>query len=186
MQWSQLKKRIEDTFAQSVKGRLEIWSTRYRHAVHQYGEAWITIDKKKIVTMGTLRFEVAFYKASQRLREERECTDYRDPAQTGGYRRAADETEKAVKDEGIFAAWDLNKSLFDYLNLSIDESLTSQNPIIQAFATLDKRCGKRRLLELEFTDEHPLVSQFYLFRCHVEGLAPGERFHAPVDQIASA
>ncbi len=174
MQWSQLKKRIEETFADSVKGRLEVWSTRYRHAVHQYGESWITIDKKKIATMGTLRFEVAFWKTARRLREERQCTDYRDPTQSTEYYAAHDEAQQLLREEGIFASCDLNRSLFAYLNLSIDDALASEDPIIAAFGMLDKRCGKRRLIDLELTDKHPLVSQFYQFRCYAEGLQLGQ------------
>lgn len=44
MKWSELKKRIEEKFAESVHGRVEVWATRYRHAHDQEGEAWITFD----------------------------------------------------------------------------------------------------------------------------------------------
>jgi len=174
MQWSQLKKRVEDTFADSVKGRLEVWSTRYRHAVHQYGESWITIDKKKIATMGTLRFEIACWKTAQQLREQRQCTDWRDPTQLSDYYGARNEAHQMVVDASIFASCDLNNSLFQYLNLSIDHALASENPIIKAFALLDKRCGKRRLESFKLVNQHPLVCRFYEFRCFAEGLRPDQ------------
>jgi hypothetical protein len=40
---------------------------------------------------------------------------------------------------------DVNRGLFDFLNLSIDDAIKSDNPIIRAFATLDRRFGRRRL-----------------------------------------
>ena len=48
MKWSQLKKRIEESFADSVRGRVEVWNTRYRRAHDDAGEAWITIDKQRV------------------------------------------------------------------------------------------------------------------------------------------
>ncbi|MFC7513559.1 hypothetical protein ACFQUU_00930 [Herbaspirillum sp. GCM10030257] len=48
MQWSQLKKSLEASFAESVRGRVEVWATRYRHAHEQAGEAWITFDKHRL------------------------------------------------------------------------------------------------------------------------------------------
>ncbi len=47
MRWSQLKKMIEATFADHVKGRVEVFVTRYRHAHDAAGEAWIVIGGKR-------------------------------------------------------------------------------------------------------------------------------------------
>jgi hypothetical protein len=178
MQWSQLKKRMEETFADAVRGRLELWVTRYRDAHDDAGEAWITLDKQKIVTMGNLKFQIAHYETAQRLRKDRDCQDYRDPTQLAGYRGAWDDATKSLHDAGIFDSHDLPRSMFTYLNLSIDDALTSDNPIIRAFAVLDRRCGKRRLSDFDATSEHLLVRQFYRFRCHVEGIRFDQPPHA--------
>jgi len=149
MRWSQLKSRVESGFAVSVKGRVEVWSTRYRRAVHRFGEAWITIDGQKVVTMGTLRSENEYHK-------------------TGGSLLDATRT---IHDRGVFSSWDLNRSLFVYLNLNIEDAWNSENAIIRAFAVLDRRFGKRRLAGLEVRGQHPLVEQFAFFRCQAEGIA---------------
>ena len=56
MKWSQLKSRIEATFANSVAGRVEVWNTRYRKShwdgIEVYGEAWITIDGQRKYDIG--------------------------------------------------------------------------------------------------------------------------------------
>ena len=70
MQWSQLKKRLESTFADSVRGRVEVWATRYRSAHDQAGEAWITFDKNRLVSMGTWTYEVESAKIRDALGEE--------------------------------------------------------------------------------------------------------------------
>lgn len=167
-----------------MKGRVEIWSTRYRHAHDGEGEAWITIDKTRIRTMGTLRYYVAQGAAARRIQEERGCTDFRNPEQSAGYYNAWNEANRTVQEDGIFGASDLNRSLFAYLNLSIEDALESQNPIIQAFGLLDKRFGKRRLAEFDPGGKNPLVVQLYLFRCGVEGVSP--RSHDPQDAMGTS
>jgi len=65
---------------------------------------------------------------------------------------------------------DVNRALFDFLNLSINDAIKSDNPIIRAFATLDRRFGRRRLDAFDDSKEHPLVKTLYRFRCKAEGV----------------
>ena len=67
MQWSQLKKRIEHNFAASLRGRVQVWSTRYRRAHDGAGESWITIDGQKVATMGSIRFGAEVWERVTRL-----------------------------------------------------------------------------------------------------------------------
>ena len=170
MMWSQLKKRIEATFADSVAGRVEVWNTRYRKSHDEEGEAWITIDKQLVSSMGTYTYFNESYREANRLCEERGCTDYRDPDQYEAYHRAHDKADQIVHDRGMFRMEDVNSALFDALNLSIDDAIKSDNPIIRAFATLDRRFGKRRLAAFDDSKEHPLVRTLYRIRCEAEGL----------------
>lgn len=172
MQWSKLKRRIEESFADSVKGRVQVWATRYRHSHDQVGESWITIDKVRVVSMGTQSYFNEYYGTAHRLRTEGDCLDYRDPGQKEGYYKAYDEAEKATQEKGIFPSWELGHSIREFLRISIDEALASGNPIIRTLAVLDHRFGKRRLIEFDPTEEHPMVVQMYQFRCSAEGLVP--------------
>ncbi len=71
---------------------------------------------------------------------------------------------------GYSSLWDVNGLLFDYLNMSIDDILTSDHPVIRAFGMLDKRLGKRRLKAFDVEDEHPLIKILYDFRYSSEGI----------------
>jgi hypothetical protein len=173
MKWSQLKKRIEALFADSVAGRVEVWNTRYRRSHDAEGEAWITFDKQRVSSMGTYTFFGESYREVTRIRQELGCMDYRDPEQSDAYYRAHAEADKLAHDRGAFASWDVNRALFDYLNLSIDDAIKSDNPIVRAFATLDRRFGKGRLTEFDDSKEHPLVRTLYRLRCEAEGLETG-------------
>lgn len=46
MQWSKLKKNVEDRFARSVKGKVHLYSTAYNSGGNRcrYGSVWITFD----------------------------------------------------------------------------------------------------------------------------------------------
>jgi len=164
MQWSQLKKRIETGFAESVAGRVEIWSTRYRRAHDDAGEAWITIDKVKVAAMGNCRWRIALYENAGRLQEERGCSDYQDDAQNAGYHQALAEARTQTQASGVFSDYDFRRSLFAFLNLSIDDALASEDPIIRTFAMLDRRFGKRRVMAFDSREENPLVRQLHEFR----------------------
>lgn len=66
-------------------------------------------------------------------------------------------------------------NLFD--NQSIEESLSSSNPLVRVFALLERRLGKRRLLALaeKMERELPWVRAFYLIRIQAEGLVATEQ-----------
>lgn len=49
MQWSKLKKRIEDNFADSVKGRIQVFTTAYRRQ-DDIARSWLVIDGKQEVS----------------------------------------------------------------------------------------------------------------------------------------
>jgi hypothetical protein len=53
MQWSQLKKRIEERLAKSVRSRVVLGSTTYRHSHDMEGRGWIAIDKQEILNIPT-------------------------------------------------------------------------------------------------------------------------------------
>ena len=158
MKWSQLKKRIEATFAKSVAGRVEVWNTRYRGAHDDAGEAWITVDGVRVTSMGACTFGRMYWEESWKLRQD-------------GYCRTRDEAVRRAHERGGFLPSEVNRALFDYLSLSIDDAIKSDNPIIRAFATLDRRFGKRRLAEFDDSKEHPLVRTLYRIRCGAEGIA---------------
>ncbi|NLW49035.1 MAG: hypothetical protein GXY86_17105 [Firmicutes bacterium] len=153
MQWSQLKKRIFERFAQSVKERIDIGSTCYRKMHDQLGRGWISIDKKEILDMSTYTFEVEQY---QMYRQNN--NDW-------------DQAAKQLHNQNLFSQYDLHNSLYNYLNLSIEQIMVSDNPIIRAMGMLDARLGHKRLQKLDVTGEHILVKRLFHLRCEAEGIS---------------
>jgi hypothetical protein len=132
MKWSRLKKRIEDTFADSVHDRVELWATRYRHTHDQEGEAWIPFDGKRTISLGTYSYEMEARRVRNELRAASGCVNYRNTEHQAGYYAAYDQEDKIVNHQGFYPLWEFHDALFAYLNLSIDEILRSTNPLIKA------------------------------------------------------
>lgn len=170
MQWSQLKKRIEDGMADSVRGRVQIWSTRYRHAHDAEGEAWITVDGVRVQSFGTLTYYAAQGREVRQLRGESGLPDWNDRVACAAYHRAHQDADRRLAQRGVLSHWDVNRLLFDYLNTDIETILNADNPLLRALGLMDRRCGKRRLAALDPEREHPLVQTLLRVRREAEGI----------------
>ena len=162
MQWSKLKQTIESKFADSIKGRVELFSTTYRKPNSSTGRGWITIDKEEIVNFATIKsmwnFGAYYHEATQT-----DCLTH----------PAVDDSERTVgelAEEGEFSRFDLHNCCWEYLNLTVEEGLEHKSPIINSLAILDKRLGKRRLVTIDKTKLHPLTKRLFEFRLSVEKL----------------
>lgn len=174
MKWNQIKKRIEAMLAESVRRKVAFGLTSYRKCHDQLGRGWITIDGREILNMPSLDFDIETY---HRSRENQTTFEV---------------AEQAVHALNLFSQWDLHRSLHEYLCLSMDDILASENPIIRATGMLDSRLGKRRLQKIEVADEHDLVRRFHLLRCTAEEIVPtstteltaalAARWKTPLDQ----
>lgn len=149
MKWSKLKHTMEEYFAREVKGRVHIYTTKYTAGSNFMVRGWITIDKEEIANFSTpdnhARFGHSSPEFDERIKPE-------------------ERTAGKAAEKGEFAQWELADSCLQYINQSIDESFNSPNPLIRAFAMLDRRTGKRRLLDLDREGMHPLVKRMYDLR----------------------
>jgi hypothetical protein len=155
MKWSKLKKTIEDKFADCVKDRVNIFTTRYTVASYFMVRGWVTVDKVEIANFSTPdnynKFEWDAPPINQRIPDDK--------------RTVGEAVEK-----GEFSRWDFLDACWDYININIDDAILSDNPIIKSFAMLDKRLGKRRLKLIDRTDLHPLVSKLLVLRLECENI----------------
>lgn len=153
--WSKLKKTVEEKFAESVKGKVGIYVTRYTSGSYFMVRGWITINGEEIANFSTPDNNLKYGWNTPPVGERIPDTA---------------RNENSAVEKGEFARWELMDACISILNLSVDDALASDNPIIRALAVLDKRCGKKRLARLDGRDEHPLVKRLLLFRKKEEGL----------------
>ncbi|MBM6613827.1 hypothetical protein JTF06_02825 [Desemzia sp. RIT804] len=65
--WSKVKKKIEGFICDSLKDRVQFTVTNYRWAQDETGRAFITVDKKEVFNMCTLRANNALYNKEQEI-----------------------------------------------------------------------------------------------------------------------
>lgn len=172
MQWSKLKKSIEGFLADSLKSHVQFHVTRYGPGQSDImTRAWVTWDKQEVANFSTAKWMRECYGLAHQIQEINRCKDFRDPDQREEYYSAYQQAGEIVDKKGIFSRYDFYDSLEKYLELSIEEALQSENPIIRALSMFDRRLGKRRLRRIG-EPKHPLVKQFYDLRCMAEGIEP--------------
>ena len=151
MMWSKLKQRVEERFADDVKGRVEFFQTRYRKSHDQLGEFWLTIDGEKIHGVGDRTFFAAEHVAITEILSDE---DYQ-----GTSSHAQRDVWDGLSKGGIESVGRFNNGLREALNMSVDELLAHEYPIMRFIGVLDKRCGKRRIAKMNRDDEHELVQR---------------------------
>lgn len=153
MKWSKLKKTIEDKFTDEVKGRVNIFTTRYTTGSFFMVRGWITIDKVEIANFSTPE-------NSNKFGWNTPDIDKRIPDE--------ERSDGKAVEKGEFSQWDFMDACWSYININIEEALASENPILRSFAVIDKRCGKRRLKLIDKSNLHPLVLKLLNFRLECE------------------
>jgi hypothetical protein len=172
MQWSKLKKSVEAHFAPAVAGRVELRSTSYRHVHDGEGRGWITIDKEEVHDFSTLKYFVERNNLAGGIRKANRAEDWMDPEQRAQYFEAGEAADEILEKKGVVSKGWYEWSLREYLELTVEDALASDNFIHRGLAVLDRRLGKRRLKEIELPPtEHPLVQRLLAFRRQAEGLA---------------
>lgn len=146
MQWSKLKTRINDLICPDLKSRIDFHLTSYRASHDGADKVWITIDRKRVFSCKHYPYEWAVNKAYY---------DGLDGAQL----------KEVLREKEIHGPKDFGNAMRAYLDMPIEKAIESEDPLIRAFAIVDRRLGKRTLEKLEIGDtEHTLVKAFYELR----------------------
>ncbi len=168
MRWSKLKSLVEERFASSVKNRMAVNSTAYGNC--SCGHAWVTLDKEVIANFCTR----AFYNRSlqdwgkMRYEKKRWVGDVPVPE----YVSEKQSKKYGEMEYGELSRQDAYQACWEFVHeLSIEEALESDDPLIQTLAVLDKRLGKRRLKGLKDEGFHPLSKRVLEVRKLNEGIA---------------
>lgn len=158
MRWSKVKKLVEDSFAESVKGRVKVYSTHY--SLCTCGRGWITVDKKELVNLCTElsrnKYRAVFHESSNVS-----CA-----AHSGVLNE--ERTPNKLVEEGEFSRFDLHIACWNFLHQSIKDSLESENPLIKSLAVLNTRVGKCKLKKIAEQELHPLTRALLDFRVKAE------------------
>jgi len=154
MQWSKLRSRLHKFVAPSVRKRIDFHLIRYRKLGDATNEFLVTIDGEKVFSASYSRHNIETYIKTR----------------TTGLLAYGDgpepyEVEKSLTKREVHAPRNITSSIRTYFDLDPRIALSSSDPILKAFAMIDKRIGKRTLKAIELADdEHSLVKILYSLR----------------------
>ncbi|XUU59709.1 SF0329 family protein [Erythrobacter sp. HA6-11] len=143
MRWSKLRQLVKDRFAPELAGRLDINSTAYGACT--CGHAWLTWDGDVIANFcirahGNVGGFLPDFVAGEP-----------EPGKLVGY--------------GEFSRQDAYKACWAFVHdLSIEEALDDEDPLVSMLALADARVGKRRLRKLDGTKFHPVAAKMIELR----------------------
>ena len=154
--WSGLNKQLTECLCDSLRNRVTYFLTRYHEVHNSYGRAAIRLDGKELVIFSW----IDMYKQDSDINERWK--------ETGIWDGDTLELKNKWEKEGILSDWDFLQAATDFLQMPIEEALTSSNCLIHIFAILDRRVGKRTIKQIKDSEKYKTypewVQQFYKLR----------------------
>ena len=152
MRWSKLRALVENRFDPEIRNNISISSAAYGSC--SCGHLWITIDKKIVANFCTR----AFY--NRHLYQERRPKIFgggKNPCPIPPYITVSNNAKYGEVDYGEMSRQGAYSSCWEFIHtLHIDNAISSDNPLIQSLAVLDKRVGQQRLIAMQRKVLHPL------------------------------
>lgn len=185
MAWSKMKQLLESFLCPALYGRVEYCSTSYRYLPGKAGLCYITVNKKNLFTMKDATTLIRWYQTEQEIKND---PDIQIPINNEEIEAVRKDTNGTVPEDRLVviarnrkisdyanellsAQSVLSKSNFvvvanKFLSISIKESIESDDILLNVLALVDRRIGKKRLLNMtEYMKlKHPIVQYFYDLR----------------------
>lgn len=185
MSWSKLKQQLESFLSPALNGRVEYRSTSYRYLPDKAGICYIAVDKKNILNMSDRTTLIRWYQTDLEIKND---SDIEIPINDEDIETIRKDTNGLVPEdrlkviarsrkisevakELLSAQLTLSKSNFvvvanKFLSMSIEESIESNDILLNILALVDRRVGKKRILNMseKMKLKHPIVQYFYELR----------------------
>ncbi|GGG60514.1 SF0329 family protein [Paenibacillus radicis (ex Gao et al. 2016)] len=185
MAWSKLKQNLESFLCPALYGRVEYRATSYRYLLDKAGICYIAVDKKNVLNMSDATNPIRWYQTEQDIKND---PDIQIPINSEEIEAVRKDTKGTVPEdrlkviarnrkiqvhakELLAAQSTLSKSNFivvatKFLASSIEESIESDDILLNVLALVDRRVGKKRILNMrdKMKQKHPIVQYFYELR----------------------
>jgi len=185
MAWSKMKQQLESFLCPALFGRVEYSATSYRYLPGKAGQCYITVDKKNVFNMNDAATLIRWYQTEQEIKndpkiqipvsdEEKEAVR-RNAKGTipedrlvviARSRKLSEYAKELLSAQAALSKSDFNAIANNFLSMSIEECLESDDILLNVFALIDRRVGKKRLLNMadQMKLKHPIVQYFYELR----------------------
>lgn len=185
MSWSKLKQNLESFLCPALQGRVEYLATSYRYLPDKAGLCNLAVDKKNVLNMGDTANFIRWYQSELEIKND---PDIQIPVYDEDLEAVRREFKGNVPEDRLLviatsrkkseyakallsAQSTLCKSNFiviatKFLSASIEESLESDEILLNVLALIDRRVGKKRILTMseKMKFKHPIVQYFYELR----------------------
>jgi len=150
VQFSIIKKRVEQLLAPSLQGRIAFHAAVYR-IQDSPSRVWMTFDGEEILGADDFNFEREvdrrYALQAAQLPEKPAGLLWQSDWLKQSHALSA-EIERQVKQDGYLENYEIQQDLLQYPNLAFEQALVHPHPFIRGIARLDRRLGKRRFLSL--------------------------------------
>lgn len=185
LSWSKLKQQLESFLSPALVGRFEYRATSYRYLPDKAGLCYIAVDKKNVLNMSDATTSIRWYESELEIKND---SSIQIPIRNEEVEAVRKDTKGLVPEDRLVviargrkigeyakelmsAQSALSKSNFvvaanKFLSLSIEESLESNDILLNILALVDRRVGKKRILNMsdKIKLKHPAVQYFYELR----------------------
>ncbi|WP_028544395.1 SF0329 family protein [Paenibacillus taiwanensis] len=185
MSWSKLKQNLDSFLCPALQGRVEYRATSYRYLPDKAGLSYLTVDKKNVFNMSDTTTLISWYQTELEIKND---TNIQIPISNEEIEAIRKETKGTVPEdrlkviarnrkitvhakELLSAQSSLSKSNFvvtanKFLATSIEESIESDDILLNVLALVDRRVGKKRIINMseKIRLKHPIVQYFYELR----------------------
>ncbi|SHJ87919.1 hypothetical protein SAMN02745248_01208 [Hathewaya proteolytica DSM 3090] len=175
--WSGVRRRLEqELLAESLRGRVRYFMTKYPAANDDEARFSILIDNKEMFNSNVFTFWPMYIQSSEAAKKELNTPERQWNGKHMEFDSENKEVEQTVEDEllykGIFPVYAFTNALREYFNQGIEKSICSENPLIRILAVLDRRVGKRTIerVSKNFSAELEWVQPFYKLRLEAENV----------------
>lgn len=185
MSWSKLKKNLESFLSPALTGRVEYRASSYRYLPDKAGTCYMAVDKKNVFNMNDASISIKWYQTELEIKND---PDIQFPISNEEIEAIRKETKGMVPEDRLevmargrkssvcaksllSAQSSLSKSNFvetanRFLSTPIEESIESDDLLLNILALVDRRVGKKRLVNMteQMKSKHPVVQYFYRLR----------------------
>ena len=176
LSWSKTRNILEQDFlCEKLRGRVQYFFTIYHDADDQSGRFAVRVDGEEIFRANPYneRYYNDFFDV---LRQEENVPFMK----WDGKKFLFEEENREIGEKSALLAirdgkadsYDVIRSIKEYLNQRVEESLRSENLLLRMFAVLDRRTGKRTLLKLvdSYRNLPEWLQRIYELRFAAEGI----------------
>ena len=185
MSWSKLRQQLESFLSPALVGRVVYRATGYRYLPDKGGLCYIAVDKKNVLNMSDKTTLIRWYQTELEIKNDPDIEIPVNEEEIEAVRRdtkgivpgdrlqviARSRKKSEYAKELLSAQSSLSKSDFivaanKFLSSSIEESIESNDILLNILALVDRRVGKRRMLNMaeKMKLKHPIVQYFYKLR----------------------